>query len=273
MNTVTAYECTYCQNIFRTYEQMQECEELCLQQIREEEAEKNLEAIRHDLQNYVRLNAESVEDICRMTIDVSKQLFAKSPLKTFHLDVRYMHHASNSHSYPINGIGNFRKEEGKPIGYPALFGRISFEYEKESSGFSSDIFSHGGIIGINTGSGGAGRGNQYSYSVTLWLDDFPKIKDKVKESLKNNEDFCKLFAQKLATNVEEIDSDPFVKELDMDIQTLQDRIKELQVQLTNVSKLKRERISVLTLPLQKEVDKAWEKTENDFGIPRPYKTL
>lgn len=271
MKSVEAFECQYCKTLYRTLSEMNSCESACLEVKQEEQAQEELDAIRAELRNYVRLNAESIEDIEQMCIDISKKLFPESPLKSMELDVRYKDHASNTHSCPLDGVKNFRKEQGKPTGYPALAGRISFEYLKEPSSFASDIFSWGGIIGVNTGSGGGGYA--YSYDVTLWLDDFPKIQKKVDECLKNNEDFCKLFSEKSRIKAEEVESDQFVKELDTDIQTLQDRIKELQVQLTNTSNLKHGRIDVLTKPLQKEVDKMWEITENDFGIPRPYNTL
>lgn len=273
MKPVEAFECQYCKTLYRTLSEMNSCESACLEALQEEQAQEQLNTIRAELQNYVRLNAESIQDVEKMCIDISKKLFPKNPLKSMELNVKYTHHASNTHSCPLDGVENFRKEKGKPTGYPALAGRISFEYVKEPSSFASDIFSWGGIIGINTGSGGSGSGNTYSYDVKLWLDDFPKIKQRVEEAKRNQEDFCKLFSEKSRIKAEEIESDQFVKELDADIQTLRDRIKELQVQLTRTSKLKQERIEVLTAPLQKEVDKMWEITENDFGIPRPYNTL
>ena len=271
MKSVEAFECQYCKTLYRTLSEMNYCEGACLEAKQEEQAQEDLDAVLAGLQNYVRLNAESIQDVEQMCIDISKKLFPKSPLKSMKLSVKYVEHASNSHSCPLNGVENFRNEQGRPTGYPALAGRISFEYSKEPSGFASDIFSWGGIIGVNAGSGGGGYA--YSYDVTLWLDDFQKIQKKVDECLKNNEDFCKLFSEKSRIKAEEIESDQFVKEFDTDIQTLQDQIKELQVQFTNTSKLKQERIGVLTAPLQKEVDEMWKITENDFGIPRPYNTL
>ena len=271
MKSVEAFECQYCKTLYRSLSEMDFCESACLEAKQEEQTQEELDAVRAGLQNYVRLNAESIEDIEQMCIDISKNLFPESPLKSMELNVRYKDHASNTHSCPLDGVKNFRGEKGKPTGYPALTGRISFEYVKEPSGFGSDIFSWGGIVGVNTGSGGGGYA--YSYGVTLWLDDFPKLKVRVDECLKNNEDFCKLFREKSRIKAEEIESDQFVKELDTDIQTLQDRIRDLQVQLTNTSNLKQERIKVLTEPTQKQVDKMWKITENDFGIPRPYSTL
>ena len=157
MKSVEAFECQYCKTLYRTLSGMNSCESACLKAKQEEQTQEDLKTIRAELQNYVRLNAESIQD--------------------------------------------------------------------------------------------------------------------VEDCLKNNEDFCKLFSEKSRIKAEEIESDQFVKELDTDIQTLQDRMKELQVQLTNTSKLKHERIKVLTAPLQKEVDKMWYITENDFGIPRPHNTL
>ena len=252
---------------------MNSCESACLEALQEEQAQEDLDTMQLELQNYVRLNAESIEDIEQMCIDVSKKLFPKSPLKNMELNVKYTHHASNTHSCPLDGVENFRKEQGKPKGYPALHGRISFEYVKEPSSFASDIFSWGGIIGVNTGSGGSGGRNTYSYDVILWLDDFPKIKQKVEEAKRNQEDFYQFFTQQVKLKADTVDADQFVKEFDIDIKALQEQIQELRVKLTNTDRLKQERIGVLTAPLQKEVDEMWKITENDFGIPRPYNTL
>ncbi len=270
MKSVEAFECQYCKTLYRSLSEMDFCEGACLEVKQEEQVQEDLDAIRAELQNYVRLNAESIEDIEQMCIDISKKLFPESPLKSMELNVRYKDHASNTHSWPLDGVENFRGEKGKPTGYPALTGRISFEYVKEPSGFGSDIFSWGGIIGVNTGSGGSGSRNTYSYDVSLWLDDFPKIKEKVDECLKNNEDFCRFFTQQVKLKADTVDADQFIKELDIDIKALQEQIQELRVKLTNIGKLKQERIEVLTAPLQKEVDKMWKISENNFGIPRPY---
>lgn len=271
MKSVEAFECQYCKTLYRDISEMNSCESACLEAKQEEQSQEELNAIRAELQNYVRLNAESIQDVEQMCIDISKKLFPKSPLKSMELNVRYKDHASNTHSCPLDGVENFRKEQGKPTGYPALTGRISFEYVKEPSSFASDIFSWGGIIGVNIGSGGGGYA--YSYDVTLWLDDFPKIKQKVEEDQRKQEDFYRFFTQQVKLKADTVDADQFVKEFDIDIKTLQEQIQELRVKLTNIGKLKQERIEVLTAPLQKEVDKMWETTENDFGIPRPYNTL
>lgn len=272
MKSVEAFECQYCKTLYRNFSEMEFCESACLEALQEEQAQEQLNTIRAELQNYVRLNAESIQDIEQMCIAVSKKIFPKSPLKRMELNLKYTYHDRNTHSCPLDGVENFRKEQGKPTGYPALTGRSSFEYVKEPSGFGSDIFSWGGIIGVNIGSGGGSR-NTYSYYVTLWLDDFPKIKEKVDECLKNNEDFCRFFTQQVKLKADTVDADQFIKELDIDIKALQEQTQELRVKLTNIGKLKQERIEVLTAPLQKEVDKMWETTENDFGIPRPHNTL
>lgn len=270
MKSVEAFECQYCKTLYRNHSEMEFCEAACLEAKQEDQAQEDLDAVRSELQNYVRLNAESIQDVETMCIDISKKLFPKSPLKSMELNVRYKDHASNTHSWPLDGVENFRGEKGKPTGYPALHGRISFEYVKEPSSFASDIFSWGGIIGVNTGSGGSGGRDTYSYDVTLWLDDFPKIKQKVEEDKRNQEDFYQFFTQQVKLKADTVDADQFVKEFDIDIKALQEQIQELQVKLTNIVKLKQERIEVLTAPLQKEVDEMWKITENDFGIPRPY---
>ena len=273
MKSVEAFECQHCKALYRSLSEMDSCGSACFEAKQEEQAQEDLKAIRTELQNYVRLNAENVQDIEQMCIDVSKKIFPESPLKSMKLSVKYVEHASNSHSCPLNGVENFRKEQSKPTGYPALAGRISFEVDYLTMSRSHHSpFNKTGIHGINTGSGGL-RGNTYSYDVTLWLDDFPKIKQNVEDAQRNQEDFCQFFQQQLKLKVDAVDTDPFIKELNIDMKALQDQIRELQVKLTNASKLEQERIRVLTEPLQKEVDDVWKITENDFGIPRPHSNL
>lgn len=87
----------------------------------------------------------------------------------------FQERCSNTHSCPLNGVTNWECEDDKPSGYPGFYGRITFCIEPDSPGFGGDIFKG---TGINTGSGG-GRNKSLSYDVTLFLDDWPALANRV----------------------------------------------------------------------------------------------
>lgn len=83
---------------------------------------------------------------------------------------------SNSHSAPKNGArnwGGLKKEY--PTGYPGYNGIIEFSTDISLQEFAFRIFEP---INIHTGTGGGGN-KSYYYSFTLFLDDWPRIKQNV----------------------------------------------------------------------------------------------
>lgn len=119
-----------------------------------------------DLQESVRLEATSVEDLCRRCIEVQNK-FAEQDgtpkLINMVMDVHYSPNASNSHSSPILGVRNFSGKPELPTGYPALTGRVKFKYERDHN----NLKRVGGnmLWFINTGTGGDAEmmGDLYPY--------------------------------------------------------------------------------------------------------------
>ena len=88
--------------------------------------------------------------------------------------------ASNSHSSPNSGQRNWGGQDGIPKGYPAYKGRISIKTNGKD-GWESGIFDNA-FVCVRTGSGGGGLGD-YDYDVTLWLDDWPALNEKLMPEL------------------------------------------------------------------------------------------
>jgi hypothetical protein len=89
----------------------------------------------------------------------------------------YRNSVSNSHSCPHNGVTNWGSKADKPKGYPGIYGRINVEVSNGNNytGFLSDYFTP---VRVFTGSGGGGN-----YEVTLWLDDWPGLKETVEKQI------------------------------------------------------------------------------------------
>jgi hypothetical protein len=92
-------------------------------------------------------------------------------------NMRYTDTASNSHSAPIGKRTNWGgNEKGVPRGYPGFCGKIIIYHNNMHSGFAiSGLLNE---IGLVTGSGGGGH-SEYSYDVTIWLDDWPLLREKL----------------------------------------------------------------------------------------------
>ncbi len=97
------------------------------------------------------------------------------------LDARYNNSVSNTHSCPKSGVQNWGSKKDLPRGYPgwhgSIVGSVRSNSEKVESISMSEFFK---LIDIHTGSG-SGGGNGYNpestfqYSVSVFLDDWPKL--------------------------------------------------------------------------------------------------
>ena len=270
MKTVQAFACPVCEEIYKTEQAASKCEVACTQAKIDLEEEKQLEAQFFQLRNYVRLNAESVEDICKMSMEISKKLNKSQYIKEMTLHVRYVEHASNSHSSPIGQPTNWERKSDKPTGYPALYGNILFTYNKGGKLSGSDIFSEWGdqgIVGINTGTGGSRSGNNtYGYDVTLWLDDFPKIKERIEKLHENINEFHdfemgihKQYSDILEEDIQFKTKHAQVKALNEEILALSTKRNTIQTQAYQIEQKHK-------APLKEILDAKAKELDNEFGI-------
>lgn len=270
---VEVYECQYCGKLHKDETKYKKCVDKCEKTKLTKEEEVAQAKARQELSDYVRLNAESVEDICKLTEEVSKKIHGKSFIRKLILEVRYCEHASNSHSAPIGKQRNWSGwEPGIPTGYPALCGTIKFIYNKDP-GFGSSC----GIKGLNTGSGGYQGSTDGSYDlgygVTLWLDDFPKIKEKVEKFLKQSEEF-ENFKYEIQSEVDKLiyNDEKFI-ELRSEISELEGKISKLRSEVHKRESRIYDIKQSYKNPKQEILDKEFEKLKNDFGVNLPDKYI
>lgn len=92
--------------------------------------------------------------------------------KITELSLRWSPHVSNTHDAPYNGVTNWgHYKEDAPTGYPGWQGRISYKMTSINT-FASRVLEN---TGINTGTGGGGGDNTYSYGVIFFDNDWPNI--------------------------------------------------------------------------------------------------
>jgi len=276
---IKAYACKHCESIYKTAQKASACEKKCVARIAEEKAEEERKANLQTLVHYVRLNAESVEDICRVSEEVSQKLFPKSSIKKMTLRLSHNSHASNTHSCPIGGVSNFspRNNPDKPTGYPALTGTIRVVYNKEPKGFSDDIFNlYNGIAGIHTGSGGyqgSDEGYTVGYGVTLWLSDFPKIKAAIEAKQKEIDNY-EVFRSTLSDEyLDQVNADAEINAAKSNIEDFEDEIRKLRELIACEQGIIKDKKASYSAPKQEILDKEYEKTSNDFGLSRGNQSL
>lgn len=271
---IKAYACKHCESIYKTPQKATACEKKCERIAAEQKAEKERQENLLSLVHYVRLNAESVEDVCRLSEEVSRKLFPKTSIKKMYLSVKFNTHASNSHSSPIDGVSNFspRDSPSKPTGYPALTGNIKVVYVKEPVGFSSETFnSYKGIAGIHTGSGGykgSDEGYTVGYGVTLWLSDFPKIKAAIEVKQKEIDNY-ELFRSNLYNQyIDQVNADAEIQVAKSNIEDFENQISKLRDLISLEQATIKHKKASYSAPKQENLDKEYQKTFNDFGLRR-----
>jgi len=269
---IEAYQCKHCEGVYLEEDEMKQCEEACSEEIKEYKERQSFKEKQKSLQDSVRLESESVEEICRRCIEVQNE-FAEhdgsQKLISMKLDVRYNPHASNSHSSPINGVGNFSRKSGLPTGYPALLGRVKFEYEKRGTNGRKNV-GENILRFINKGSGG-GDGYNLSYGVTLWLDDFPLIKKKVEECLQEEKRLNTLVDDLETQYQQSLSGDKEVIEINSKLESVHEKIYQLQKVENELEISLSQKKRVHKKSLLKVYEQECELlSENPFGIQVPY---
>ena len=229
---IEAYQCQHCKKVFTDESKYNKCVVACTKKAEQVVAKQEVDSKRQDLVNYPRLNATSIEHLKQLVLECSEQLSKAGEAKTIEIDfdVSYSGHASNTHSAPIGGKSNFEKKPHLPTGYPALTGKCWYRYDS----YKNHGFSVGGIRGINCGCGNGTGNNGYEIYTTLFLDDFPLIRQAIMDEqakIQQAEDVAaKLYEQyNLA-----VTEDPVIVDLDKNISHLTNEIAKLQKDLSKV---------------------------------------
>jgi hypothetical protein len=185
---VQAWQCKHCESLFVTRQAMTGCETKCTKRIKDEQAAVKFAAERLAASDEIRLAAEEIYEIPGLiTIFVKKYLDRIVNITKW--DLKFNPKMATTHDAPIGqhnsgwgkemiyhmgwdgtaeGTTNLKK---KPVtDERATFGEID-DFSDLFGGYGRGV-----IRGINTG-GGTG-GEKFHYTMRLYLNDFPKIKDR-----------------------------------------------------------------------------------------------
>lgn len=160
--------------------------------LKEKEIQKQKDewAKRNAASDYIRLNAESLDDIKRMMIEFAKEHYGvELKITQWATSHSFSKSVSNTHNCPyVKGVTNWgNSHPDRPTGYPGWSFQIKGTFSKER--FSIFGFVRGGhssydkinyipLHGLHTG-GGSG-GSNFACQFLLFLQDFPKLEAKYK---------------------------------------------------------------------------------------------
>jgi hypothetical protein len=173
------YECGYCEKTGSKAE-IKRCEE-SHQKEREQHRAEQVEV------EQIRLEAESMTHLAELC---SKFLTRRSGIQCRLVFTHrnciggFENVVSNSHSAPINGVSNFSRETGKPLGYPGWHGNIDVHIDggyDRSVGDACEMLNH--YAKIHTGSGGS-RKHGLGWDGRIYASDFPKMEERILGVLK-----------------------------------------------------------------------------------------
>lgn len=143
--------------------------------------------------DYPRLNATTITEFINMWEERVPILFEEFNLKVLNCDIRsrllFHERVSNSHTCPLNGVTNWSgNDKNKPNYYIGWQGWITANilYDKTFKPSSYNIYS---LFRMCTGTFNGGPHS--SGEVRLYLDDCPKIKERISDNLiegKNSKD-------------------------------------------------------------------------------------
>lgn len=248
IKTVEVYECSVCGSFHKKKEDCIECEKKCKAQQKAKEQHKASKAQLRSILDYPRLNAKSISELQTTIVESSEKVsdILGVKIKKTVLDVRYTRRLITSHRMPI-GVHHQDVKE-KDLEFAGFAGRISFELEVVDTAKTQKYFFSGypgssvfdttfnrhGISGINTGTGGSngknGQNVKYCYDVTLFLDDFPIMKEEVEKYSKAKEERDALVAEFDDSMDFVIAHDPIVTVMNTELRNISDQIQNLQLQ-------------------------------------------
>ena len=180
---IKAYKCEYCKSIHSTKIKYNSCFKHCEKKKTEYDKYKLKEDKFNELANSIRLNLTNIKDLSQ-----ELEKFFKRNYKidiTFKVETRGISNVYASHNAPIGEKTNWSGgDKNRPTHFLGWEGNISGKLNQSKkikhplsgkilSYMSGLFFDIPFVKGINI-SGGSG-GNNFSYSINLFLKDFPKI--------------------------------------------------------------------------------------------------
>jgi len=215
------------------------------------EKEELLNSKKEELLNNPRLTATSVQDFRNKMFDAVNELNGDNPDKLIALffDGMSFGFCRNTHCSPISGQTNWSNtNKDLPKGYNGWNGKVTIVLSQEwNTGKNRDkiesILNH--FPAFNTGSGGYRgkeiygiKGYVLEYSLILFIDDFPLLKNQYEKFLELNEkkkqydrSMQQLINEKNNQDIEIINYNNSQKELQI-------QINKLNIQLNEITNIK-----------------------------------
>ncbi len=248
IKTVEVYECSMCGSLHKKKEDCVKCETECKAQQKAKEQHKASTEHLRSILDYPRLNAKTISELQTMIVESSEKAsdVLGVKIKNLLLDVRYARRLTTAHCTPI-GVQYQDPKKGN-LEFAGFSGRISFELEVIDTAKSQKCFfsaypgssvfdamsTRHDISGINTGTGGSsgknGRNVEYHYGVTMFLDDFPLMKEEVENYQRAKEERDAFVAEFDDSMDFVIAHDPIVTVMNTELRNIQDQIQNLQLQ-------------------------------------------
>lgn len=183
---IVMYKCPHTGKIFEDKSKFEKHVSKIEKEVEDKKAISSLLKTRDE----ARLTATSIKDFEQKMFEKVNELNKGNKDRLLFLEfsnLRFSEFVSNTHSNPIDGVQNWGRKSGIPIGYKGWYGRITLIYSEErNTGEFRDRVE--GLVrsfpGYNSGSGGY-NGNEYagikgyvlSYSASFFLSDFPLIEE------------------------------------------------------------------------------------------------
>lgn len=191
MAKIEAYQCVHCGSLYLSQKEMNKCRRECGARKKAEEKAKRIRENRQCSTDKIRLTVSDIDDIPSAVTKIMKEKFDRDVIFT-KWNLRFRTDIAPTHSAPIgkktdwNGSARYCGWTGYVTGTTNLNSRplIKLPGYRDRMDSIFDVFSHYGsglVSGINYGSGNGGP--NFGFDVTIYLDDFPKLKSKYEEWL------------------------------------------------------------------------------------------
>lgn len=185
---VQAWECEHCGKLFKTHQAATNCKIKCAKKIADTKAAELRAAEMLARSDEIRLNVSYIDEVPSRIVEFVKKYMDRD-ITFSQWNVSFKEKLATTHDAPIgkntSGWGN------ETIYYPGWEGRVEgstnlykkpFKLGESDASFDnidgfSDLFDGFGkriIRGIHTGSGSGGE--KFSYTIRMYIEDFPKIK-------------------------------------------------------------------------------------------------
>lgn len=149
-------------------------------------------------------NQKAIMDGCNLKIrQWPSDKFCKSDEYTkLDFDIKWKSICSNTHAAPSGKPENFRRKDDLPLGYPGWHGTLEGSLKRAPKNNGSYPYTLAyNLVGIRTHSGGGGNGI-HSYTITIFLDDWPGLGTLDEIESDNNRKITKLEVER-AYNLEQ----------------------------------------------------------------------